>query len=270
MIVALGREARSASRRLRRSCSRRKSGCRSRRGERSAERVRRRAARARGIAAAAQNRALAITPSINRKANRSISWATLKSLFVVCRAGARKFHVGPSQTVDTPVSWLRDKPESMAAARPRKVASLRHERSRPPWRGPCLPVASGSSYTGGSNAYSAVPHHGSWSSFPAAALAVLGATTAARAQYFGRNSVQWERLKFEVLKTDALRHLLLRRRARARGAGRAHGRALVHPAQPHPRPPVAGAPAGHPLRAATRSSSRRTPSAAPRARARAA
>jgi hypothetical protein len=37
--------------------------------------------------------------------------------------------------------------------------------------------------------------------FAAAALAVLGAAAPARAQYFGRNAVQWEHQKFEVLKT---------------------------------------------------------------------
>jgi len=36
---------------------------------------------------------------------------------------------------------------------------------------------------------------------PAAALAALCAATPAHAQYFGRNAVQWERQKFEVLKT---------------------------------------------------------------------
>jgi WD40 repeat protein len=34
------------------------------------------------------------------------------------------------------------------------------------------------------------------------ALVVLGAAAPARAQYFGRNAVQWDRLKFEVLKTE--------------------------------------------------------------------
>ena len=36
---------------------------------------------------------------------------------------------------------------------------------------------------------------------PAAALALLAAAGPAQAQYFGRNAVQWEHLKFEVLKT---------------------------------------------------------------------
>jgi hypothetical protein len=37
--------------------------------------------------------------------------------------------------------------------------------------------------------------------FSAAAIAVLGTAAPARAQYFGRNAVQWEHQKFEVLKT---------------------------------------------------------------------
>ncbi|HVD78029.1 MAG TPA: hypothetical protein VNH43_10475, partial [Vicinamibacteria bacterium] len=36
---------------------------------------------------------------------------------------------------------------------------------------------------------------------PAATLAALCAAAPAQAQYFGRNAVQWERQKFEVLKT---------------------------------------------------------------------
>ena len=36
---------------------------------------------------------------------------------------------------------------------------------------------------------------------PAATLAALCAGAPAQAQYFGRNAVQWERQKFEVLKT---------------------------------------------------------------------
>ena len=38
--------------------------------------------------------------------------------------------------------------------------------------------------------------------FVAAAIAVLGTAAPARAQYFGRNAVQWEHQKFEVLKTQ--------------------------------------------------------------------
>ncbi|HEY2942880.1 MAG TPA: hypothetical protein VGN09_10660, partial [Vicinamibacteria bacterium] len=37
---------------------------------------------------------------------------------------------------------------------------------------------------------------------PAATLAGLCAAAPAHAQYFGRNAVQWERQKFEVLKTQ--------------------------------------------------------------------
>src|SRR5262245_60207068 len=37
---------------------------------------------------------------------------------------------------------------------------------------------------------------------PAIAVATLALAAPAQAQYFGRNPVQWERLKFEVLKTD--------------------------------------------------------------------
>src|SRR5437762_11228823 len=33
-------------------------------------------------------------------------------------------------------------------------------------------------------------------------FALLTTTTPAQAQYFGRNAVQWQRLKFEVLKTE--------------------------------------------------------------------
>jgi len=38
--------------------------------------------------------------------------------------------------------------------------------------------------------------------FSATAVAVLGSTAPARAQYFGRNAVQWEHQQFEVLKTQ--------------------------------------------------------------------
>ena len=56
---------------------------------------------------------------------------------------------------------------------------------------------------------------------PLALSVVLASGGAAHAQYFGRNAVQWERLKFEVLKTDHFDiHYYPQERQAAEEAGR--------------------------------------------------
>ena len=92
----------------------------------------------------------------------------------------------------------------------------------------------------------------------------------ADAQYFGRNAVQWDRLKFEVLKTEHFDvYYYPEEKLAAEQVGRMAERWYAR-LSAHAPPPAEGAPARHPVRQPRRTSSRRTPSAARPARARAA
>ena len=79
---------------------------------------------------------------------------------------------------------------------------------------------------------------------------VLAVTFAApaHAQYFGRNAVQWDRLKFEVLKTDHFDVYYYPEEQLAAEQVATHGRALVRPPEHPAPPPDEGSPARHPLR----------------------
>ena len=98
-----------------------------------------------------------------------------------------------------------------------------------------------------------------------AALAVglaLGSAAPAHAQYFGKNPVQWERLKFEMLQTEHFDIHYYPEEPGGRRAGGPHGRALVRASVADPGPPASSSASRSSSTPAIPISSRPTPSAA--------
>src|SRR5947199_8736 len=172
-----------------------------RRRDGSVERVGGGAVRSGGVSAPAENRGQCDGENCGGK--RVAHVGQVEALFETCRRPAEKFRPLRRSlgTARCPCSETRG-----AAPRERRAPKWRPCSASAPSRPgtglawPLLGRSLGILYYGGQQ-MSSSRTPSSFLILPAVTVAILFAAAPARAQYFGRNSVQWERQKFEVLKT---------------------------------------------------------------------